>query len=118
MSDVLKMAARRILALAPLLLAGCAAGDYCEGKQGYQEAPSVPPIQSVEGLQLKESTSALKIPPPPETQVPYGEAYRNEKGEDAVRCLDQPPAMPPPPLKPGDPVPSETPPATPPAQPG
>jgi len=106
------------LALAPALLAGCAASSYCTGEQKYQKAGSVPSLQGVEGLQLPDSATALKIPPPPAKAVAYGEVYTDEDGDEAVRCLDKPPAMPPvtPPAAPPAPAPAAAPAAgTPPA---
>ncbi|HUR41690.1 MAG TPA: hypothetical protein VM240_11055 [Verrucomicrobiae bacterium] len=85
-----------LLALAPVFLAGCAASSYCEGEQDYAVAGTMPPLQSPPGVTLPESASALKIPPQPATAVPYGETYKDEDGDDAVRCLDRPPSMPPP----------------------
>jgi hypothetical protein len=70
----------------------------------------VPPIQSTDGLQLKESSTALKIPPAPATQVAYDEKVVDAKGREVVRCLDQPPAL----VLPEGTAPVETPPATPP----
>lgn len=114
------------LALAPALLAGCAASSYCTGEQKYQKARSVPALQGVEGVTLPDSATALKIPPPPERAVAYGEVYTDEDGDEAVRCLDKPPAMPPvtapvaaPAPAPAAPAPDTAPPApdAPPAQP-
>jgi hypothetical protein len=87
----------KLLALIPVLaaIAGCAPGAYCEGELTYQRAPSVPPVQGVEGLQPRDSASALKVPPPPANVVPYAEGYVDEDGDEAVRCLDKPPALPP-----------------------
>ena len=86
----------RTLALLPVLaLAGCAVNSYCEGEQTYQKAPTLPPLQATGGVKLPESPSALKIPSPPSNPVAYGEHYQDEDGDDAVRCLDKPPAMPP-----------------------
>ena len=102
---------RPFLVLAPLLLAGCAASSYCEGDQDYADAASVPVIQPADGLQIKESNTALKIPPPPETKVPYGEKVVNEKGKEVFSCLDQPPPLVLPEPKPAAdaPVPMEAP---------
>jgi hypothetical protein len=111
--------------LASMLLAGCAANSYCEGDQDYENAASVPVIQSAEGLQVKESTAALKIPPEPETKVPYGQRTVDADGDEVVSCLDRPPALvlPEPKEEPAAPVQPATPaaPATPaekPAEPG
>ena len=88
---------KKILTLIPLLaLGGCAASSYCEGEQTYQTAPSVPTLQPADGLQVRDSASALKIPPAPENAVAYGEVYRDADGDEAMRCLDKPPDLPPP----------------------
>lgn len=76
-------------------LGGCAASSYCEGQQDYQAARSVPAPQSAGALQIPQPESALRIPPPPANAVPYGEEYQDEDGDEAIRCLDKPPAMPP-----------------------
>ena len=98
----------KLVALAPVLaLAGCAGSSYCEGEQGYQTARSVPAPQSTGTLQIPQSESALRIPPPPENAVPYGEEYQDADGDEVIRCLDKPPDMPPP-VEP-KPLPEETP---------
>jgi len=84
---------RLILVLAPMLLAGCAANSYCEDDQDYLHAASVPAIQSADGLQVRESATALKVPPEPETKVPYGQRTVDADGDEVVSCLDQPPAL-------------------------
>ena len=100
------MKASRLSALIPLLLlGGCAAGSYCEGEQDYQKEKSVPALQPADGLKVKESASALKIPPAPAEPVPYGEPYKDEDGDTATRCLDKPPDLPPA----AEPKPEETP---------
>ena len=106
----------KIALLVPVMaLAGCAASTYCEGEQDYQRARSVPAPQSAAVLQIPQSESALRIPPPPENSVPYGEEYVDEDGDEVVRCLDKPPEMPAPkPLpddKPAEPAPVEQKPA-------
>ena len=101
--------ARHLVVLSTLLLGGCAVSSYCEGEQDYESAASVPVIQPSEGLQIKESTTALKIPPAPATPVPYGERVVDAKGKEIVRCLDQPPALALPEPKPVEtPPPAET----------
>lgn len=82
-----------LLAACAVLLAGCA-GSRCLGDQPYAHAPSVPPLQPVEGLKLPDSSAALKIPPPPANPTPFGQKVTSEKGKEAVECLDQPPRMP------------------------
>jgi len=90
------MKTARLSALIPLLLlGGCAAGAYCEGEQDYEGAQSVPVVQPTGDLRVKDSASALKIPPAPANAVPYGEPYKDEDGDTATRCLDRPPDMPP-----------------------
>ena len=64
----------KIVSLVPVLaLAGCAASTYCEGEQHYQTARSLPAPQAAGTLHIPESGQALRIPPPPENSVPYGE---------------------------------------------
>ena len=97
----------RLVLLAPVLalaLTGCAVSSYCEGDQKYHKAESLPPLSGAEGVTLPESASALKIPPPPANPVAFGEHYKDADGDDAVRCLDKPPDMPPP----VEPKPAET----------
>jgi hypothetical protein len=82
--------------LVPLAtLAGCAASSYCEGQLDYQTARSVPVPQAVQELRIPESENALRIPPPPENEVPYGDTVSREDGDEVVVCLDKPPDMPP-----------------------
>jgi len=78
-----------------LLLGGCAASSYCEGEQDYEADSSIPALQPADDLRIKESASALKIPPAPENSVPFGEHQKDEDGDAVVRCLDRPPEMPP-----------------------
>jgi hypothetical protein len=75
-------------------VAGCAPAVYCEGELTYQNAASIPVVQPTEGLQPRESASALKIPPAPATTVPYGETVVDAEGDERVRCLDRPPELP------------------------
>ena len=83
--------------LAPVLLlalAGCSASSYCEDQQDYELAGSVPPLKGDESLSVPQSEAALRIPPRPANAVPFGEPYKDEEGDDDVRCLDKPPEMP------------------------
>jgi hypothetical protein len=89
------MKARLALLLPILALGGCAVASYCEGVQDYQRARSLPPVQPTDGLRVPESETALRIPPPPANPVPYGRIEKDEDGDDVVRCLDKPPALPP-----------------------
>ena len=75
---------------------GCAVSSYCKGVQSYQKTQSVAPLNPVDGLKLPESSTVLKIPAAPEKSVAYGETYKDEKGDEHIRCLDTPPEMPPP----------------------
>ena len=86
----------KLLALVPILAAagGCAPAVYCEGDLVYQNAGSIPVVQPADGLQPRESASALKIPPAPATLVPYGETVVDADGDETVRCLDRPPELP------------------------
>lgn len=89
------MTPRFLLLLAPALLGGCAVSSYCTGEQRYQQAPSVPELHGADGLVIPESATALDIPPPPAKAVAFGEVYEDAEGDEQVRCLDKPPAMPP-----------------------
>ena len=79
-------------------LSGCATSSYCTDELEYQEAKSVPPITGAEGLALPDSPSALRIPPPPESPVAFGEIYKDAEGDERAHCLDTPPpiSLPPP----------------------
>ena len=78
-----------VFGVASLVLTGCAGNSYCLGKQTYQGAEERPPLQSVEGLRLPTSATALKIPPAGPNPVPFGVADSAGHGV----CLDKPPAM-------------------------
>ncbi len=98
----------KLMALIPLFAAaGCAPGAYCEGERIYQDAISVPVVQPTDGLRPRESASALKIPPAPANAVPYAEVYVDEDGDEATRCLDRPPELPPQVLPPEPATPAE-----------
>lgn len=82
--------------LAILLLSGCAAGGHCVGTFPYQEARLAPQLQPVDGIQVPESSAALRVPPPPEQVVPYA-SYTEDParpGRPRVSCLDVPPRLP------------------------
>jgi hypothetical protein len=87
---------RPLALVVTVFLGACASNSYCEGEQGYETAPSVPELKPVDGMVLPQSGSALRVPPPPANPVPYGEPVKDADGDDAVRCLDRPPEMPPP----------------------
>ncbi|PPE73255.1 hypothetical protein C3942_13340 [Solimonas fluminis] len=73
-----------VLVLAAALLAGCASRNACVGDTEYQQAVSMPPPATVDGLKIPESASALRIPPVPAGAQPVPEGT----------CLQTPPAMP------------------------
>jgi hypothetical protein len=58
-------------------------------EQEYQRAAIAPDLQPVEGLSLPESPSALRLPPAPAKNVPFG----TEGPEGEGVCLDKPPRM-------------------------
>lgn len=89
----MKSVIKTMLLLPALALGGCAVNSYCEGEQKYEQAKTLPPLQSAEGAQVPESPSALKIPPPPEQPVPFGTVTKDEDGDDVISCLDKPPEM-------------------------
>ncbi len=78
--------------LGALVLSACA-GERCLKEQPYAHARSVPVLQPVDGLKVPESSSALRIPPPPAEPEPFGRKVRNAKGKQVVECLDEPPRM-------------------------
>jgi len=88
-----------LIAAAVSLLAGCKTTSYCEGVQPYQNAPSIPPVTSVQGLTVPNSRTALHVPENVSGQ-PVGYSFLapdpKRKGKTKLRCLDQPPPIPPP----------------------
>lgn len=128
MTSLMKSVMKMIVLVPAFALAGCAVNSYCEGEQKYDAARSLPPLASAEGATVPESPSALKIPPPPENPVPFGQTVKDEDGDDMISCLDKPPEMPPlakpaeaTPAAPADAKPADEPAAKPaetPAQPG
>jgi len=79
--------------LSALVLGGCASNRYCLEKQGYEDAGSIPPLKSADGLQIPQSAGALVVPPPPAQRVPFGHEEKTAKGAGKVECLDRPPPM-------------------------
>jgi len=80
-----------------VLLAGCASESYCLRQQRYDKAQSVAPIAAGEGLSLPQSPTALKVPPPPANDTPFGillTGGRKSNNGTRVQCLDQPPPLP------------------------
>ena len=78
-------------------IAGCASNGSCARVQSYESARSVPPIQGVDGLQIPESATAMKVPASSGgPDVPFGVKIQDPKkpGKTRNQCLDQPPTMP------------------------
>ncbi|AXQ27624.1 hypothetical protein D0B54_02565 [Solimonas sp. K1W22B-7] len=73
-----------LLSLATLMLAGCASRNACVGDTSYQQATSLPPPVTVDGLKMPESAAALRIPPAPAAAAAPSDV-----------CLQTPPPMPP-----------------------
>lgn len=82
------------LLVSGLVLCGCADHRYCLKKQGYEDAGSIPPLKSADGLQIPRSAGALVVPPPSAQRVPFGREEKTANGQDKIECLDQPPPMP------------------------
>lgn len=100
------MTLRLSLLLLTGLLAACGSNRHCQGEFPYQKASTLPPPAPVEGLSWPESPSALKIPEPPATTVPFASTVSDPRkpGETATECLDTPPRMPPPAAEPAKPA--------------
>ncbi|MEK6806812.1 MAG: hypothetical protein AABY95_09230 [Pseudomonadota bacterium] len=77
-----------LLLLSVLELAACASNAHCRRPQSYQSAGDRPPLTGVDGLELKESAGALRIPPPVENPVAFG-----QQSGDTWSCLDLPPKL-------------------------
>jgi len=111
----MRVVSKIFLLAAAAALSGCAASSYCSGEQDYATAESVPPLKGADGQPLPESSAALRIPPPPATDVKYAEPYKDADGDERVRCLDAPPVLPAmPPAPPAPPAAEEPPKAEPP----
>ncbi len=79
-----------LIVLVALGLGACSSTSHCRRPQDYQSAPDRAPLTGVEGMQLPESASALRIPPPIDNSVPFGEKARDG---DVWNCLDMPPRL-------------------------
>jgi uncharacterized lipoprotein len=90
------MAVRLLSLLLVAGLAACGSNRHCQGEFPYQKAQTLPPPAAVEGLSWPESPSALKIPPAPETTVPYATTVPDGKNpkKSQTECLDTPPRLP------------------------
>lgn len=82
------------LLVSGLVLGGCTNNRYCLKKQSYEDAGSIPPLKSADGLQIPQSAGALVVPPPSAQQVPFGREEKTANGAGKVECLDQPPPIP------------------------
>lgn len=71
-------------------LSACGVNRYCVTQQDYQIAGVVPELQAAGDLELPQSPSALRLPPPPASRVPFGKVA----DDGSISCLDQPPPMP------------------------
>lgn len=71
------------------VMSACGANSYCLVQQDYQKAQVVPELQSVEGLEMPASPSALRLPDAPANAAPFG--VRAEDGTGM--CLDKPPQL-------------------------
>ncbi len=77
-----------VLGLSLLQLTACASSAHCQRAQDYQSAQSRAPLIGTDGLAIKESAGALRIPPPVENPVEFG-----EKNGSEWSCLDMPPRL-------------------------
>lgn len=79
------------------LLGACSANRHCIGELEYQKAQTLVSPAPVAGLSYPDSPSALRIPPPPATPVPYANPVPDPEapGETMIECLDLPPRLPP-----------------------
>ncbi|SFF43029.1 hypothetical protein SAMN04488120_10460 [Fontimonas thermophila] len=102
------MMRRSILLCAGLFVSACGGiSRHCEGEFDYQRAQTLPPPAEVPGLQVPESPSALRIPPEPQTVVPFARQVQDPDNPDKTRieCLDIPPRMRSEPAEPVTPAP-------------
>lgn len=101
----------RLLVLVTLaaLASGCAsrAARCLSTDRDYQQAESLPPLQSTPGLKLPESPSALRIPPEPTQTAALPEG----------QCLEAPPRLQEKPEAPAPAAPAAATPPPPPAAP-
>ncbi|HKY22262.1 MAG TPA: hypothetical protein VJM31_13700 [Vicinamibacterales bacterium] len=71
------------------LLSACSGNSYCLVQKDYQKARVVPELRSTEGLAMPNSPTALRLPPEPASNEPFGK--KDARG--AGVCLDKPPDM-------------------------
>jgi hypothetical protein len=93
---VFRIAVRLPLLVATLLLGACAAKSFCVQPQRYDHVASIPPMTATDGLNIPNSPTALKVPPPPAQDVPFGNRLVDptHPGKLEYACLDEPPPMP------------------------
>lgn len=93
MSTTLRIAA----AVGSLALLSACGGvsRHCMGELEYQTAQTLPAPGNVEGMTLKDSASALQIPPEPANPVPFAREVPDpeEPGKSRTECLDVPPPL-------------------------
>ncbi|WP_028081330.1 hypothetical protein [Solimonas soli] len=81
---------------AALLIGACSNTRRCDATLPYQKAETLPPPAAVPGLTVPDSPSALRIPPPPASDVPFGQRVAEAQDRrDTARyeCLDTPPRL-------------------------
>ncbi len=82
-----------LLALASALLSACVGAPTCNNSNAdYRHAAAIPPIQPAEGLQLPESSSALKVPELTAAAKAAAAQPYPKKGKGTA-CLDYPPEI-------------------------
>ncbi|MEQ1438693.1 hypothetical protein AAG565_04950 [Fontimonas sp. SYSU GA230001] len=83
------------LAAAVLLTACGGVSRHCVGEFEYQRAQTLPVPAQVDGLAVRDSPSALQIPPPPAHPVPFAREVEDPKkpGKMRTECLDVPPPL-------------------------
>ena len=84
-----------VLGLALMLGACGGVSRHCVGEYPYQSAETLPTPTNIEGLELRDSAAAMRIPPAPENPVPFARQVADPANPDnpRVECLDLPPRM-------------------------
>ena len=83
------MLLRNSMLLACVAMSACSVNNYCLVELDYQKAEPVPELHGTDELAMPQSPSALRLPPQPQTKVPFGQ--RAEDGTGV--CLDRPPTV-------------------------
>lgn len=68
-------------------LSACSVNSYCLVEQDYQKARVAPELKAGDGLAVPNSPSALRLPPKPGQNEPFGRRADDGSGV----CLDRPP---------------------------